>query len=129
MDYSPPYVFILTSLPKNMLHCYIYVYLIFKKDKIFDMKNRNYYIKLNIRQSRKFHWNSSFIHGWERLPQVKDIHIISHSENLKERGRGAQYIKYVTQIDTWKTNKWFNIHKNYILFIKKITCCYITKND
>ena len=51
--------FILTSPPPKKIYtlfqCYIYVYFTSKKYKRFGFKNRNYFIKLHIIQSRKFH--------------------------------------------------------------------------
>ena len=56
---------ILTSPHKKyiLFQYHMYVYFTSKKYKRFGFKNRNYFIKLHIRQSRKFHWNSLFIHG------------------------------------------------------------------
>ena len=123
MDYSPIYVFYTHLPPKKiyiLFQCYMYVYFTSKKYKRFGFKNRNYHIKLHIRQSRKFHWNSSFIHGHERSHQVKDIHIMSHSENLKERGRGGTSMYKIFYTNKYiRNNKWYNIHKNHNIIYQK----------
>ena len=56
----PSYICILYSPPpkKNiyiLFQCYMYVYFTSKKYKRFGFKIRNYFMKLHIRQSRKFH--------------------------------------------------------------------------
>ena len=55
---------------------------------------------------------------------------MTHSEKLKEgvEGGGHQYIKYFIKINTWKTDKCYNIHKNHnFIYLKDDMLLYHQK--